>query len=265
MEFAKISSRRNNLIKSLKGLQQKKNRDSNHSYFFEGTKLFHEACKWNVPIKEIIVTERRLSELGDAIDSLAANSDNNLSCHIVTPEVYRSITVQKNPEGIFCVAQKENTNRKSARRIVLLDTVRDPGNVGTIIRTADAAGFELIVCSKTCADIYNEKVIRASMGSFFHISCIQCEDLIKFISKIKAEKIPVCGTSLHGIESYDCPILHSNGIALVFGNESHGISEKTESVCDYLWKLPIYGNAESLNVSIAAGIMLYAASRAIYN
>jgi TrmH family RNA methyltransferase len=134
--------------------------------------------------------------------------------------------------------------------------VQDPGNLGTIARTADAAGYDLLVLSKGCADIYSPKAVRSTMGSILNIKIITNVDSKDFIEFIKNKGYELISSSLEGSSNYKSVQLQGKS-AIVFGNEGSGIENSILDASDHLVKIPIYGKAESLNVSVAAGILLY--------
>ncbi len=142
--------------------------------------------------------------------------------------------------------------------------MQDPGNVGTIIRTADAAGFDGIVCSSKTADIYNEKVLRGAMGSVFHLPVLQVCDLEKTVLLLKEQGTRMIGTSLQGKTGLSDSLTAQTSVGVILGNESKGMSKGMADLCDELYKLPMYGHAESLNVSVAAGILMYDIARTMH-
>ena len=270
----RITSRQNSLIKNTVRLKQKKYRDREGLYFFEGFKLFMEAVAWQVPLEQIFITEDALSSLNAA---MVSNLDEICPyCHLVSEAVMAALSEQKMPEGILCVAKKPGTEdsrkifddflKKSAQKIqtcVILEDVQDPGNVGTILRTADAAGFDLVLCSPKTADIYGAKALRAAMGSVFHLPVVQTEDLKKTVLSLKALGLFLVGSSLSGDTTMSEYLGAQQAVGLILGNESRGMSADLSALCDALYKIPMYGRAESLNVSVASGILMYDLARAL--
>jgi len=252
-----INSSQNRQIKEANKLKQKKYRELKNEFLIEGTKLFNEAVASRIIIKELFYTEAWHVLMSDATKIYFNALTKTKAAHLVTHDVLTSLSTLKNPEGIICVAEKQKNNKLFARKYVILEGIQDPGNLGTIIRTADAAGFEAIYCSMQTADIYNDKTLRSAMGSLFHIPVVYCEDLLDEIKRLKENKIYIIGTSLQGSETIPSNTQISSGFALILGNESKGISEILTKACDYLYKIPMFGQAESLNVAVAAGICLY--------
>jgi TrmH family RNA methyltransferase len=144
--------------------------------------------------------------------------------------------------------------------LVLLDNIRDPGNMGTIIRTADAAGCAGVVVSDGCADIYNPKVLRSTMGSIFHLPVCHGGSITEMMQLIKQRGFLLCASHLEGsVSIYEADL--SGNTALIIGSEAEGISGETAAKADLLVKIPMAGRAESLNASVAAGIMMFEAMR----
>lgn len=276
MAEERITSRQNNNVKTVIKLKQKKNRDREGQFLLEGTKLFVEAVTWSVEILSVFVTPQWLEGSEEvAKEALSRLKNSDVPVFTVDPDVFEAMSALKMPEGILCTARKfetfekvfEKKCKKSGKNFstyVILEDVQDPGNVGTIIRTADAAGFNGIICSSKTADIYNEKVLRGAMGSVFHLPILQTGDLEKTVLFLKEQGTRMIGTSLQGKTSLDTSKAAQTSVGIVLGNESKGMSKKLEAMCDDLYKLPMYGHAESLNVSVAAGILMYDIARAFH-
>ncbi|MDD2414624.1 MAG: RNA methyltransferase [Eubacteriaceae bacterium] len=254
-----ISSRQNIQIKKIRGLLQKKNRQKEDAFLLNGTKLFMEAFTWGVTITHIFLTTHYIEQTDDKVkQTIEKVRSSGVLYQSVSESVLKSLTSEQNPEGIIVRAKKVKLNKNFFSNCVILDNIRDPGNMGTIIRTVDAAGFDAIICSECCVDIYNEKVLRAAMGSNFHFPIFQTQNVLQEIDKLKKQGYFIIGTSLDGIETLGENLSVPNQkVIIIFGSESHGISPVVEAQCDFLWKLPIWGNAESLNVAVSAGIMMY--------
>ncbi|MSS19856.1 TrmH family RNA methyltransferase [Pseudoramibacter porci] len=250
-----IQSKQNRKIKQIRKLFTHKRRELEKCFVFEGKKLFEEALKSAVPLEGILVARRFMDVNRHQLDAISSE----VSIEVVENHIYDQLSRQKNPEGILCVAKYFDfqIDLQHARHLLLLDEIADPGNLGTIIRTADGVGYDGIVCSEKTVDFYNDKVIRATMGSFFHIPIYKADHFEAFLQGLKHQNFFVCGTSLNGNSSPKSPIPRHSKSALILGNESHGMRPQIETLCDFSWKLPIYGKAESLNVAVAAGIMMY--------
>jgi len=255
--FQEITSKNNDQLKYLRKLSSKAFRDAEGTFAIEGTKLFLEAIKNVLPFKQVFVTNEWLEiNAGLISDYLIALTEKDVTVAIVNPAILSSVSSLQKPEGIICILPKISVPPGIFKRYVLLEDVQDPYNVGTIIRTADAAGFDCVVTSAKTADVYNEKVLRGSMGSVFHLPIYQVESLLDYVQQLKDQSITIIGTSLAGSPLWEREPLNGS-FAIVMGNESKGMSREMNECCDLLLKIPILGQAESLNVSTAAGIIMY--------
>ncbi|WP_096189658.1 TrmH family RNA methyltransferase [Evansella halocellulosilytica] len=243
-----IESLQNPKVKAWKKLQTKKGREKSGLFLLEGTHLIEEALKADVPIKSLIIAEGK--ELPSQWKAL------NLELIEVTDKVMREICETETPQGFAAICElPDNENLPLEEgKFLFIDGVQDPGNIGGMIRTADAAGLTGVVLGEGTADPFNGKVIRATQGSLFHIP-VQKMNLEEAIQICKENEIPVFGTSLQG--STYTAIQPQEHFALILGNEGSGVQESLLSMCDQNLYIPIFGNAESLNVGVAAGILLY--------
>lgn len=245
-----ITSRNNREIIETVKLRKKKHREEEKLFLIDGTKLLFEALNSDIPIQKIYAVK----------DWLEKNANHLMELEIeeVSIPVMEKLSGVKSSEGVVAIAQiiPQNTLDYSDK-VVILEDIRDPGNLGTIIRTADAFGYQNIILSKNCADIYNEKTLRSTMGSLFHINIFTNLDILKSIEELKNKQYTIIGTSLAGKDVEINNIEIPEKVAIVLGNESNGISEAVLKECTSLQKLPIIGAAESLNVSVAAGIFLF--------
>ena len=179
-------------------------------------------------------------------------------CIYVTNKLFKTVSEVKTPQGVLAVVGKESKDAGISYNediIVALDDVQDPGNLGTILRTVDSIGLKQILVSKGTADPYNPKVIRSTMGAIFRIKVIECEDLEKTLKEIKKNKFKIVVSSLQAKTSiYD---INYNKKVIVIGNEANGVEEKIQNLADEKIKIPMLGKTESLNASVATGIILY--------
>ena len=251
-----VSSKDNELVKHIKKLKDKKYRDENNEYIIEGVKLIEEAVKENAKIKKIIICEdtTRTYEIPTNIMLEIAKYE----CIYVTDKIFTSITQVTNPQGIMAIIEKDTHNNEidfTQDIIVILDDVQDPGNLGTILRTVDSIGLNQIIVSKGTADAFNSKVVRSTMGTIFRIKIIESEDLKETIKAIKKHHFKLVVTSLQTDNSiYD---IEFDKKILVIGNESNGVSQEIQDMADEKAKIPMLGKTESLNASVAAGIVMY--------
>lgn len=242
-----IKSHSNEYIKALKLLKRKKDRDAQGKYLIEGVKTIEEAVRYGARIECILTSEPNSAVMGFA-------REHDLEIIGVPHDIIQQVSDTKSPpHDVACVFQEENLPDYDGSFYVALDDVNDPKNLGTIIRTADAAGADGVLISSTSADFYGPKAQRAAMGSTFHIP-IEVGDLPVMLGKLRGYGIKIISGSLGG----DFVLPQNIGKAcVVVGNEARGISPEVKALSDVLYKIRIYGRAESLNASVAAGIMLY--------
>ncbi len=252
----RISSKDNEFVKHIKKLKDKKYRDQSNEYVIEGIKLVEEAINENAKIKQIVICEEctKTQEISKKLMYEIASFD----CIYVTENVFNSITEVKNPQGILAVIERKNSENEinyNEDIIVALDGIQDPGNLGTILRTVDSIGLKQILVSKETADVYNPKVVRSTMGAIFRVKVIECDNLEKTLKEIKKYKYEIVVTSLQTNESiYD---IKYNKKIIVIGNEANGVSKEIQEMADKKVKIPMLGKTESLNASVATGIVLY--------
>jgi len=254
-----ISSNNNPVIKEVKSLKNRKFREEKKLFFIEGIKITEEALKENAEIVRILVSEEFVSR-EDSAPLMQRIESVGYKCFIIPAKLYREISDTETPQGIMAVVKvkhfgiDEIIREKSS--LVILDTIQDPGNMGTIIRTADAAGFDGMIISKGCVDIYNPKVIRATMGSVFRMPFNFSEDLTDTIKVLKSKNIRVIAAHLKGDKNYFELDMKGN-IAVIIGNEANGIRDDVSALADDLVRIPMAGRTESLNASVAAGLLIY--------
>lgn len=232
-----ITSKDNKRIKAVRKLLTKKERTKAKQFLIEGEHLIEEALKWNANILELFVLE---------------NSEFNfdLKTTVVTKDVMKSLSTLVTPPGIIAVVEM-NTQTINSDRILALDGIQDPGNLGTLIRTADAFNFNRILIGKDTVDPYSDKVLRSSQGSHFHVS-IEDTDLVETINDFDGI---VLTTDLQGEALSSQKI--TGPLMIVLGNEGQGVSDDVLSHANYKVKIDMPGNAESLNVSVAGGILMH--------
>lgn len=251
-----ISSKDNEQIKYIKKLKDKKFRDETKEYLVEGIKLVKEAIEENVTIKMIVVCEDCDNE--STIEQSLLYEIAKYNCIYVTKKLFQSITDVVNPQGILAVVEKGDNNdniQYNEDIIVALDGIQDPGNLGTILRTADSANLKQIILTTDCADPYNPKVVRSTMGAIFRMNIITTDNLQKTLQTVKKHKFEVMATSLEATKSiYN---IEYRKKVIVIGNESKGVSKEIQDMADIKVKIPMLGKTESLNASVACGIMIY--------
>ncbi|MCY7098212.1 TrmH family RNA methyltransferase [Streptococcus oralis] len=240
-----ITSKTNSVVKNAKKLHQKKYRKS--TYLIEGWHLFEEAVQAGVTIEKIFALESYRDQLAAFPQTVW-----------VSEEILRDLADTQTPQGIVAVIQKEEEGLPdfSQGKFLFLEDVQDPGNVGTMIRTADAAGFTGVIVSDKSADIYSLKTLRSMQGSHFHLPIYRMP-LVSFVEEAKKSNLPILATTLSR-ESKDYRELSSlENFVLVMGNEGQGISSVMAESADQLVHIGMKGRAESLNVAVAAGILMF--------
>lgn len=248
-----ILSTKNTAIKEFKKLHKKKYRDEQQQYIIEGFHLIEEAFNAQVQIEWILYNQRGKIEWAAWLDTQPEEQ-----LIFVSDDVLVSLSELPTPQGILAIVQMPNNEKNIdfSGRWLLLDNVQDPGNVGTMIRTADAAGLSGIILGEGCADIYNTKVLRAMQGSNYHLPIIR-QKLTNVVPKFKQARIPVYGTELNPDAVAYSEVTNVKEYALILGNEGQGVAEELLKLTDQNIYIPINGGAESLNVAIAAGIIMF--------
>ena len=241
-----ITSTQNPTYKFIKSLKSKKGRKNSGMYAVEGIKSVRDALEAGSDIFLIAVSDK--TEETFDFDNIYRVSD----------RIFDGLCDTESPQGVVAVVKMKSSRKKIENSLCLYcDRVADPGNLGTIIRICDAVGADLLL-SPDCSDIYNPKTVHASMGSFFHI------DISENVSLTDLTDMKKCGyTILAGaLGENTCDYretVYGKKTVIVVGNEANGVSAETLEICDKSVKIPIFGQAESLNVAVAAALMLYKA------
>lgn len=256
-----ISSMSNAQVKNLTLLQKKaKERDEQGIFVIEGIKMFEEAREAGL-LKKVYASEsfylEKLREKPNYFD--------DLDYEILTDQVYKEASDTKTPQGIMGTVKKaqyqlEHMLLHPNACLLLLEDIRDPGNLGTMIRTAEGAGVTGIILSDSSVDVYNPKVIRATMGSIYRVPFYQAEDFYEVLTQIKVRGIEIYAAHLQGI-SYDTEGGFRKRCAFLIGNEANGLSDQASGLAGTLIKIPMEGKVESLNAAVAAAILMYEAAR----
>ncbi|WP_261042395.1 TrmH family RNA methyltransferase [Streptococcus mitis] len=240
-----ITSKANSVVKNAKKLHQKKYRKS--AYLIEGWHLFEEAVQAGVTIEKIFALESYREQLVAFPQTVWVSED-----------ILLDLADSQTPQGIVAVVQKEEVEQVDLNqgKFLFLEDVQDPGNVGTIIRTADAAGFTGVIVSDKSADIYSLKTLRSMQGSHFHLPIYRMSSQ-RLLEGAKEADIPVLATTLSkdSVDYRELPPIEN--FVLVMGNEGQGISPLMAESADQLVHISMKGQAESLNVAVAAGILIF--------
>lgn len=251
-----ITSKDNDFVKHIKKLKEKKYRDINKEYMIEGIKLIKEAIEEKAEIKQIIICED--CDKADIIPKELMYEIAKYECVYVNKKIFNTLTDVVNPQGILAIIGRSyNKNQIDYMQdiIVALDDIQDPGNLGTILRTVDSVGLTQILVSKGTADVFNPKVVRSTMGAIFRVKIIECEDLIQTLKEVKKHKFEVVVTSLQTTKSFY--EVNYNKKIIVIGNEANGVEKQIQEIAENKVIIPMLGKTESLNASVATGIMLY--------
>jgi TrmH family RNA methyltransferase len=248
-----IQSKENTLIKHVKKLKEKKYRLDNSAFLIEGFRFVEEALNSNYEVQNTFIDEEVMNKLPvELLESIKKKS--RLS--IVKHSLFKELCNTENPQGIAAVVNIKKYDITATEGFyVLADKVQDPGNMGTIIRTAHAAGAQGVIYTKGTVDIYNEKTLRSTMGSIFHIPVIE-DNSLSVMRSLKEEGFKIIVSTLDTNSNFFSVDLKGNSIICI-GNEGNGISDEVMSMADIKLKIPMPGGAESLNVSVASGIMIY--------
>lgn len=250
----RIESRDNKWVKRLNGLKIKKNRDKEGVFVAEGLRFINEIpADWAVEayaVSETYANENDLSAYEKKAEVLC-----------LPDALFASACDTENPQGILAVCKKLNWDEaavfaKKAPFFILAEELNDPGNLGTVIRTADACGADAVFLSKGSVDLYNPKVLRSTMGSMFHVPVFQNVDLHEISTRLKENNIPLYAAHLRG-DAYPYGLDLTQACAFIIGNEARGLSDEAADFCDRWVKIPMPGQAESLNASVAAGVLMY--------
>lgn len=240
-----ISSVQNDKVKAWRKLKKRKERTHSKTFLIEGFHLLEEAVKSEWKINEIIVQDNL--EFPDWFGDYLITE--------VSDNVFEHISQTKSPQGVAAVIEMNPSVNRTGNFILLIDSVQDPGNLGTIIRTADAAGFDGIVLGSGTVDLFNDKVIRSTQGSLFHIP-IYHANLFEEMNILKGNGFKIWATALANAQKYS-DVKVAEKVAIIVGNEGAGVQQEILELADTIVNIPIHGKAESLNVSIAAGILMY--------
>ncbi len=235
------TNKNNDKIKNIRKLREKKYRERENAFLVEGEHLVLEAYKTGC-IKELILEQDTILPL-------------NVDTIYVTNDIINYISELESPQNIMAVCNKLDEKEELGNKILILDNIQDPGNLGTIIRSAVAFNIDTIVLSNDSVDLYNSKVVRATQGLMFHINIIK-RDLCEFIPKLKTDNYRILSTNVtHG---KDLKQLEKNDkFAIIMGNEGNGVKEEVANLCDEFLYIDMNEACESLNVAVATSIILY--------
>lgn len=254
-----ITSTSNGKIKTIQNLRKKsKYRKEEKLFIIEGTRLFQETPK--ELLQEVYVSESAENSLKEQL--------NDIKYEVMSDNIFAAVSDTQNPQGILAVVKQPESSlqeilEKENPLLLILEDLQDPGNLGTIMRTAEGAGVTGILMSKGCVDIYNPKVVRSTMGSIYRMPFVYLENQEEFeqiFRQLKEKNIVTYGAALMESKDYD-KYSYEKGTAFVIGNEGNGLSKHTLSLCEKYVKIPMCGQLESLNAAVASSILMYEAFR----
>lgn len=255
-----IISPANQNIKHIKSLHKRKYRDKYKEFLIEGLRSIEHGLDNNAKFNAICYNEE-IENSNRGCELLEKISQRRIELYKVNDKIFKDISTTDNSQGVLGVVKRQYYNlediiNKEKLFLIILDRLQDPGNVGTIIRTADAAGADGIIPLKGTVDIYNSKTIRSTMGSIFTMPIVHIEDNASIVEILKGNNVDIISTILEA-NKYHFEVKYKRKNAVIIGNEGNGISDELIKHSNIKVKIPIIGNAESLNASIASGIIIY--------
>lgn len=256
-----ITSTANQQVKQLIQLNKKaKFRSERDVFVVEGPKMFGEAPKERIE-KAYLSESCFEKQYGGQQDRLPAG----IACEVVQDSVFKAMCDTQTPQGVLCLVKQyhhtlEELLKKERPLFLVLENLQDPGNLGTIMRTAEGAGVTGVILSKGSVDIYNPKTIRSTMGSIYRVPFLYAEDLQQVLVLLREKGVRSYAAHLQGTETYDRED-YTGGTAFLVGNESNGLSQELASCADCYIRIPMEGQLESLNAGVAASILMYEAYR----
>lgn len=249
-----IFSKDNKTLKFIKSLHSKKGRKKSGCFFAEGERaVLDSAAENEKSVKYIVFSESYMEQNGEKVSGL----EKKFECFYTSDKLFFQLCDTENPVGILAVFEipKEKPLDLTGNKVLILDSLSDPGNMGTIIRTAEAMGFEDIILLGGCADVYSPKVVRATMGSVLRTNFFTGDK--DFVSSLKEKGYSLYAAALcDGAKTPEkiCPDKKS---AVIIGNEANGISKEILEISDFYVKIPMRGKIESLNAAVAAAVIMY--------
>ena len=267
-----ITSRQNRLVVEAGKLADRKTRMIEKCFRFDGIKLLYEAVEKGICIEKLLLAESRSVQFLADLESVKnAPALGDAVVYILSDDAFSKVSGEQAPEGVVTVARFPSLHKRgdeaaafltelsadAQKRVLLLESVRDPGNVGTILRSAAAFGVDAVVLSADCADIYNPKTIRGAMGALFRMQVAVVEDIPEAIDVLRDSGRRVFAAALDPTAVRLGKDTLCEGDAVVIGNEGHGLSEKTIRACGQSLYIPMEEGSESLNAAIAASVILW--------
>lgn len=254
-----ITSSANARIKQLIQLQNKaKTRESEGLFVCEGRKMFDELRRYRPDLLQMTyISESFYTQMKQTEPDYLAG----ISYEVIQDSVFREAAQTVTPQGILALAEQpsyrlEDILREGRLRLLFLENLQDPGNLGTILRTAEGAGMDAVLLSRDSVDIFNPKVIRSTMGSIFRMPFYYAENTHELLDVLKKHDISLYAAALTGAEDFD-RITYADRMAILIGNEANGLTDSTIQQSDARIRIPMYGKVESLNAAVAAALIMY--------
>lgn len=249
-----ITSENNAQLKNVSNLLRKtKERQEQRLFVVEGRKMFREACELGL-VEKAYLAESYASECGD------------IYCEheVVSDDVFNKIAETVTPQGVLALVRLPDCNPegklKNAKKLVLLENLQDPGNLGTIVRTAEAAGIDAVVLSKNSVDVFNPKVVRSTMGAIFRMPVFYTDRFTELVKELNDDGFNTIATHLSAKKNY-YEADYAGKTAILIGNEGNGLSDEATEAAKEKVIIPMSGRVESLNASVAAALMMYEIKR----
>ena len=253
-----ITAASNQRVKNLISLIQKsKARKEQDVFITEGIKMFQEADE--TKIKEVYVSESFYKK------GVEREKIERCNFEILSDDLFKKVSDTQTPQGILCVMEQyhydlEDLFQKEQPLFLILEDIQDPGNLGTMVRTAEGAGVDGIIMTKGTVDIYNPKTIRSTMGSVYRMPFIYTDNLLEVMKELQKRNVKLYAAHLRG-ENYYHQLDFKGGTAFLIGNEGNGLKDETADAADVYLKIPMEGKVESLNAAVASVILMYEAAR----
>lgn len=236
-----ITSPSNNLIKKASSLQEKKFRESTGLFLVEGYRNVKDSID-KIEIECVLLSESAYEKFGNDFDG----------CVVVKDNIFEKISTTSNSQGVVAIAKQKVSKTGQAQYCLFLDRIRDPGNLGTILRTAVACGFEDVYCF-SCVDLYNPKVVRSAMSAIVKLNITECRNDV--LSQLDAYGYEILCADMDGVNIFDCKF-DKKKVCLIIGNEANGVSDEVKHLSHVTVSLPMQ-NIESLNAAVCASVMMY--------
>lgn len=267
-----IESLANTKIKQIQKLiKQSRARRKEKCFVVEGWKMTSEALMRDL-VLHLYVKESEKSQYKLHLQELGCGENNfNVPTEIVTDSVFAQLSDTVTPQGILAIVQMPQYLRDAVlsgkaggvykqAKLLILEDIQDPGNMGTILRTAEGAGMSGVVLSKGCVDVFNPKVVRSTMGALFRVPFYICEDIKAEIEELKKQDFSFYAAHLQGSQEYS-QALYKGKMGILIGNEANGLSDDVSELADEKVKIPMEGQLESLNAAVSASLLMYEVHR----